>query len=131
MTVIIAGGRDFKPSIEDQKTLFALHDKYVFTEIVSGKAKGADTFGEDFARILNIPVKEFPADWKNLDVEPCVIRHNDYGPYNVLAGHNRNKAMAEYLSQFQDKGAIIFPGGTGTENMRRLCKSYNIPVLYK
>jgi len=107
--VIIAGGRDFgfvapdmsydeldEVVVQRQNGYDALfnyfadevpHDgrdlldaKHSF-EIVSGKAKGADTFGEEFARVWSIPVKEFPADWDQ---------------YGKAAGHRRNYEMAKY-----------------------------------
>ena len=40
-----------------------LLEKINITEIVSGKAKGADSLGEKYASLNNIPVKEFPANW--------------------------------------------------------------------
>lgn len=126
MKVIIAGGRTFKPTREHKELLVSLDEKYSFTEIISGKSKGADTFGEEYAKSLSIPVKEFPADWKNLSVEPCVIKYNQYGSYNALAGHNRNKKMAEYAD-----AVILFKGGRGTANMKKLAVEHNLEILYE
>ena len=62
MKVIIAGGRDYVPKQIDIERL----DKIDITEVVSGGAPGADYFGEVYAGIRGlIPVKKFPADWKN------------------------------------------------------------------
>jgi hypothetical protein len=52
------------------------------TEVVSGVDAGADEFGEKWAKINNIPVKIFKADWKT---------------HGRAAGPIRNKQMAELL----------------------------------
>lgn len=49
------------------------------TAVVCGKAAGADTHGEEWARRRGIPVLPFPADWNRL------------GP---VAGYSRNVQMA-------------------------------------
>lgn len=48
-------------------------------EIISGMAKGADTLAVKFANKYNLALKEFPADWNNLDVSPCRVITNSYG----------------------------------------------------
>lgn len=126
MTVIIAGGRYFKGTGKDTQILLDIHKKTPITEVVSGKASGADTFGEEFAEILNIPVKPFPADWHNLDVPICKIKVNKYGyEYNALAGFNRNEEMAKYA-----QAVILFPGGNGTEDMYRRSLKHKLKILY-
>jgi hypothetical protein len=101
MKVIIAGGRDYQLTDEDYLRLDDLHDKIGITEVVSGKAKGADTGGEEWARSRGIPVKDFPADWDK---------------HGKRAGPIRNFQMAEYVGNI---GAVVlFPGGIGTQNMR-------------
>ncbi len=70
---------------------------YPITEVVSGKARGADTFGERWAEVHRIPVAEFPAAW------------NEYGK---AAGAIRNGLMAEYAD-----AVVLFPGGRGTSDM--------------
>ena len=64
--------------------------------VVSGKAKGVDSLGERWAKRNNIPVKEFPAKWDDLEVEGALIREGQYGTYNARAGFIRNGLMAEY-----------------------------------
>lgn len=94
MKTIVAGSR-IGITIDDVENAMATAP-FKITEVVSGTAKGADEFGEVIANRSNIPVIRFPADWKNLDVQPCKIKQNKYGKYNALAGHNRNQKMAEY-----------------------------------
>ena len=105
---------------------YKIYTKNPNLEILSGKAPGADTLGETWAINTLISVKPFPADWKNIDTEePCVVRYNQYNqPYNALAGHNRNKAMAEYAN-----AGIGFDMGTsGTKNMIEQLYKLNKPV---
>jgi hypothetical protein len=57
-----------------------------------------------------VPVKQFPADW------------NKYGK---AAGPIRNAQMAKYAD-----AVILFPGGRGTANMRKLAKEHGLEILY-
>ncbi len=70
-------------------------------EIVSAKAKGADTLGEEYAKNKKLPIAEFPPDWKR---------------YRKVAGPIRNGEMAEYADM-----AIVFWNGnthqSGSKNM--------------
>jgi hypothetical protein len=91
MKVIIAGGRDFIATPEDRIWLIEQLTHLQATEVVSGKAKGADSFGEQIANELNIPIIPFPADWNK---------------YPKVAGFIRNKAMANYAD-----AVILFKGG--------------------
>jgi hypothetical protein len=51
------------------------------TEVVSGCAEGVDQLGEQWARMAQLPVRQFPADWKR---------------YGRAAGRQRNLQMAVY-----------------------------------
>jgi hypothetical protein len=79
MKTIIAGSRDkvsYQDVVDAIKTC-----PWTVTEVVCGKARGADTFGETFAYNANIPVKEFPADWKALGKSAGIIRNKQMGDY--------------------------------------------------
>jgi hypothetical protein len=81
--LIIAGGSEFSDYALLQKKVDLMLSAKRFShhiEIVSGKAKGADTLGEQYAKANGFSIKEFPADW-NL---------------GKSAGYLRNKEMAEY-----------------------------------
>jgi hypothetical protein len=66
MKIIVAGTRFFndynflKKKLDYYFKNLSLED----IEIVSGKAKGADTLGELYANENNIKIIEFPADWE-------------------------------------------------------------------
>ena len=109
MKVIIAGGRNFKNTKRDCDLLLNLHQKYNFTEIVSGTAKGADAFGESFARYIKLPIKKFKPDWS----------------LGKIGGILRNEQMAKYADAL-----ILFEGGKGSKNMMDNALKYNIKILH-
>lgn len=97
MKTIIAGSRsiiDFE-IIEHAIDCSGFH----ITEVVSGTAKGVDTEGEGWASLYNVPIKRFPANWKQ---------------FGRSAGHKRNAAMADYA----EACIIVWDGSSpGTRNM--------------
>ena len=97
MKTIIAGGRDYRFTVDDWVFLDDIHFVATITEVVSGGATGADAEGERWAKKRGIPVKYFPADWKT---------------HGKSAGPKRNQQMAEHAD-----AAILFPGGRGTADM--------------
>lgn len=129
MKVIIAGGRDFIPAKRHWRLLDRLYSQYKWEEVVSGKATGADKFGEDWQKLHKdvVGLAEFPADWDNLDVKNVIVKVNKYGKkYNAIAGHNRNEEMAEYADAI-----ILLPGGNGTADMRRRAVAHDLKILYE
>ncbi len=126
MKTIIAGGR----KIHDKKLLWDIVKDIDFdiTEIVSGCANGVDTMGEKYAKWANIPVKQFPADWGNLDLPGARIKENEYGKYNATAGLFRNDEMARYAGAL----ILIWDGeSSGSRNMLELAEEYGLVILEK
>lgn len=127
MKVIIAGSRGFK----DYKLLKDKCSKIlcnqVDVEIVSGTANGADKLGEQFAKEMNYKLKKFPADWNNIEGKPSnQIRINSRGiKYWTLAGHHRNKQMAEYADALI---AFNVNNSSGTNNMVRTATKLGLKV---
>lgn len=79
--VIIAGGRDFRDYDLLAKTMnHLLSNVRDEITVVCGKARGADTLGEQYAKEHGYSVQYFPADW------------NKYGK---SAGYLRNTEMAK------------------------------------
>ena len=127
MRVIIAGSRDFNDfkllesnlhkifkQLADEK-LISVWINESNIEVVCGKAKGADTLGEQFAQIYHFPIKYFPADWDT---------------YGKSAGYRRNAEMANYAKE--DNGVLIaFWDGKskGTKHMIDTAKSSSIRVF--
>ena len=127
-SVIIAGSRGINNY--DLIKSAILESGFKIDEIVSGLANGPDKLGKRYGLENNIPVIEFPAEWNTIDNnEPCKIKTNKFGrPYNVFAGHNRNRKMAEY-SNFL---ILIWDGKSpGSRNMKNLAKQYGLTIFEK
>ncbi len=114
MRILVCGGRNIHEgrAVEYLKNLFF---RSLITCVIQGEAPGADTAGKIFAIEKNIPFESYHADWKNLDVVPCVKRMSrDGGFYNAAAGAIRNEKMAR---EGNPDLVVAFPGGPGTKNM--------------
>lgn len=109
--LIVAGGRNFDNySLLSNKLDKILEKTYEDIEIVSGKAKGADSLGERYAKDRGLKVAEFPADWNR---------------YGKSAGYRRNSEMADYATH-----CVCFWDGIsrGTEHMINLAKNKNLKL---
>jgi hypothetical protein len=103
MKLIIAGTRKF----DDYEFLKLICDHIIevnnlnVTEIISGKASGADRLGERYAFESEIKVTAFPAPWDDIQGKPeSEIKVNKQGKkYWKLAGFHRNKQMLDYGDQ--------------------------------
>ncbi len=109
MKTIIAGGRDYVFTMADIAFLDSIRPDV--SQVVSGKATGADACGEAWANARGIPVKTFPAEWRLLGRK---------------AGPLRNAQMAEYATGGQ---CILFPGNDGTASMRREATKAGLKII--
>jgi hypothetical protein len=116
--VIIAGGRNFT----DYRTLCiaiklsGFDNDYNITEVVSGKARGADTIGEIYATLFDIHIEPFPADWG--------------GPNKKAAGFIRNQQMADYCEPEVDGLIAMWDGESrGTLDMITRAKKRKLKVF--
>ena len=109
MKCIIAGGRHYKFTENDYTKLDQLAAFYDITHVISGKCTGADTFGEIWAKSRDIPVIDMPADWVK---------------FGIAAGPIRNEEMAKIAD-----GCILFPGGSGTDNMYEVACKYELLIF--
>ncbi len=114
--VIIAGCRYYN-NYEQAKAFidFCLSDIREKNEIIiiSGKARGADTLGERYAKENGFKLEIYPADWEK---------------YGKSAGPIRNRQMAEasdYVICFWDKKS------RGTKSMIDFAQKYNKPIKIK
>lgn len=126
MKLIIAGSRTLNPDMETIHNAITKRNLSI-TQVVSGKATGVDTAGEAYAKHYGISVQCFPADWDDLSVKGAVIKTNSFGKkYNAVAGHNRNRKMAEYA----DALLLIWDGkSTGSANMKAEMLKTGKPVF--
>lgn len=119
--LIIAGSRSITDrDIVGKAIAFAGLQYAQIAEVVSGTAYGVDKLGEWWAEKHNIPIKKFPANWKNVKGKPeNQIGRNKYGSYFRLAGYERNVDMANYADALL---AVWKDGSKGTEHMIKTMK---------
>lgn len=78
---------------------------------MSGRAKGVDTLGEQYAKENNLLIAKFPADWDT---------------YGKKAGYLRNVQMAEYA----EACICIWDGvSPGTKHMIDIAKKKNLRLF--
>lgn len=125
MRTIIAGSR----GIVDPRIVALAVDRCGWTPsvVLSGKAKGVDTLGENWANANGIPVDPYPADWNNLEAPGAVIKTTRGGKrYNAVAGHKRNSQMADNAQCL----ISIWDGkSTGTRHMIQDARSKGLRVF--
>jgi hypothetical protein len=111
MRVLVCGGRDFH-DIELVNVVLAELDKSIgITTIIHGKAKGADTLGGVWGEANQKEILVFPADWKK---------------HGKRAGPIRNQQM---LDEGHPDLVVAFPGGNGTEHMKKISRRSNVDVI--
>lgn len=102
-TVLICGSR--KATIDKYPFLVAsldtFWDEFEFNRVVSGLARGYDTMAEFYANYKGLKFEGYKADWDK---------------YGKRAGPVRNRWMFEN-ERHRLIGAVIFPGGNGTNDM--------------
>lgn len=111
MRVIIAGGRDFQDyGLLQTKCNNILKNIKGRITILCGKAKGADTLGEWYAKANMYDISYYPANWNKL---------------GKAAGYIRNKEMAENADCL-----IAFWDGVskGTKHMIDLAKEKGLKI---
>jgi predicted Rossmann-fold nucleotide-binding protein len=118
--ILVCGGRDYGYKWKDNKKVrdLAIFNKAIDvvkvlnpTLVIHGGATGADEIAPEVARVLDIPVMRFPADWNT---------------YHKAAGPIRNQQM---LDEGKPDLVVAFPGGTGTADMVRRAKKAGVKVL--
>lgn len=113
--VIVCGGRDFSNKNLCYESLEKILKGRENLEIVSGHAKGADTYGEDYARDKGISISIFKPDWKH---------------YGRGAGPIRNRQMLEYALKEQPIIIAFWDGKSkGTKNMIEQGRAANAEVF--
>lgn len=107
---IICGGRDFSPTLAHLRFLHSIVERLELnlTAVLSGCAKGGDSWGEIWAACNGLDIEFFPANWEK---------------YGKSAGFIRNKEMVEEADM-----VFAFPGGKGTKHTKDLAKKKGIPV---
>jgi len=78
MKIIIAGSRnitkeDFQVAVGKSELLKSA------TTIISGTARGADQFGEEWAKSQNLSIERYPADWEKYGKRAGYLRNCEMG----------------------------------------------------
>lgn len=110
MRILVFGGRDYSDRGAVYRALDRLHEKRGISAVIHGAARGADSLGGEWARARDVAELPFPADWSGLGRK---------------AGPIRNQQM---LDEGKPDGAVAFPGGRGTADMRGRCEAAGIKV---
>lgn len=111
LSCIIAGSRE---NITYDDVLEAIEKcpwSSEITEVVSGKARGVDTMGEQWAKENNIPIKEFPADWKNLGRKAGTLRNcqmGDYADALIAVWDGESRGTLHMTNYAKEKGLKVF-----------------------
>jgi|CABP01.1.fsa_nt_gi hypothetical protein len=110
MKIIVAGSRDVTKS-EVRAALHACSWIGFVSAVVSGTARGADTFGERWAEENGIGIVRFPAEWEK---------------YGRRAGPLRNEVMARNA-----EGLIAVWDGRsrGTRSMIDLASKHGLRIM--
>lgn len=124
MRVLVCGGRDYDDKNIVYRVLYDFCDKHgLWTEpdeygnrlptglvIIHGGAKGADRLADAWAVVNWVPFEEYKADWDK---------------YRKAAGPIRNQEMLDTGIDV----VIAFPGGKGTEHMKRIARARGVEVI--
>jgi hypothetical protein len=114
--ILVTGGRTYSDRKAVARALRHLADNYVFGAkpaefvLVHGNGTGADKLAAYEAEQLGWRTEAHPADW---------------GLHRDAAGPIRNKHMVSLGAHY----CLVFPGGKGTKNCRRLALTAHIPVI--
>jgi hypothetical protein len=101
--VIIAGSREFNDyAFLKQKLIHLLQNINDEIEIVSGRARGADLLGEQFACEMGYKIKYFVPDWDGLGKRAGFVRNRDMAEYAdacVVFWKNKSKGTANMIDE--------------------------------
>lgn len=114
--VLVTGGRDYTDRPAVTRALRHLAGLYIHgfqpneVVLVHGACTGADTIAAEEAVKLGWRAEAHPAKWKE---------------HGAAAGPIRNKHMVSLGAGY----VVVFPGGEGTKQCRRLALNARIPVI--
>ena len=114
LKVIIAGGRDFTNTQYAADALVNLveEDKLPDTfTIISGNARGADKVGEYLAKLYELPLEIYPADWNQHGKQAGYIRNTqmaDIADALVAFWDGKSRGTAHMISTMQKQHKPVF-----------------------
>ena len=115
MRIIVTGGRDFGPSGDVWNALDNLHRSEPITLLIHGDCQtGVDAAAKRWASAREVDCLSMPAPWK---------------VYGKRAGPMRNSEMANAPYGIVPDLCLVFPGGTGTADMKSKATAKGIHVI--
>ena len=125
MRLVVTGGRDYSDTQRAFAALDDLHARRPISVLIEGEARGLDSRARVWAVRRGIAVEPYPAPWDDVDHPAAVVRYRRDGkPYDANAGPRRNQQM---IDEGRPDYGLVFPGGTGTADMRRRLVAAGIP----
>jgi hypothetical protein len=109
MKIIVAGSREYTNKKKIFKILDKVYEVKPDIEIVTGLARGPDSYGKEWAIENDVPYHEFPADWDR---------------YGKSAGYRRNQEMA----YFSDMLIAFHLNTRGTQHMINIAYEEGLKV---
>ena len=111
MKVIIAGSR----TINNISVLIDALERCPFTkeisEVVSGKAAGADRLGEMYAKDFKKELAEFPADWATHGKKAGILRNiqmAEYADALIALWDGKSSGTSHMIDTANEKGLEVF-----------------------
>lgn len=112
MRVLVCGGRDYEDRARVWSVLNELHSRQKITTVITGGAKGADTFARGWAvGTPGVTSLVFPAKWAE---------------QGRGAGPRRNQQM---LDEGKPQIVVAFPGGVGTADMVSRARKAGVKII--
>lgn len=125
MRLVVTGGRNYKETARTFAALSDLHARKPISVLIEGEAEGLDKRAATWAKRNGVAVEPYPAPWDDIDHPDAVVRYRRNGaPYDVNAGPRRNQQM---IDEGRPDFALIFPGDTGTADMKARIIKAGIP----
>lgn len=125
MRLVVTGGRDFNDRDRIFAALDSLHARKPISVLIEGEARGLDRWAKYWAIQRGVEVEPYPAPWDDIDHADAVVRMTRDGRlYDANAGPRRNQWM---IDLGKPDFCLVFPGGTGTADMRRRLVAAGIP----
>lgn len=125
MRLVVTGGRDYSDAQRAFAALDDLHARRPISVLIEGEADGLDKRARVWAVRRGVAVEPYPAPWDDINhPEAMVRRRRDGKLYDANAGPRRNQQM---IDEGRPDYGLVFPGGTGTADMRRRLVAAGIP----
>ena len=114
LKVIIAGGRDFTDTQYAADSLVKLVEENMLPDtftVISGNANGADKVGEYLAKLWDLPLEIYPADWNQHGKSAGYIRNNQMANIAdalVAFWDEKSKGTAHMINTMKQQHKSVF-----------------------